>query len=557
MKREQERLRNEHFDIVIIGSGVHGAVLALDAVKAGYTVALLEKDDFGHSTSANSLKIIHGGIRYLQHGDIKRMRESILSRRSMMSFAPHIVKPLACMMPTYGHGIKGREMMRLAFGIYDAVAFDRNRGLDEQNKLPMGRSIAVDECKWVVPGIKEDGLTGGAVWYDAIAHNTERLILEYVKETARYGGCVANYTEATALDSDEDKVSAVIARDLVTGKEFAVNCSVVVNAAGPWINTLSDGRSDLASQKWATAINIVVKKKLFKKYAVGLEGYTDFIDKDAIIKRGKRLFFFVPWKDEYTMIGTTYKPYFGDVNSFALDRDIVEEVLVEINGVYPEGNLTLDDVTFFHGGLLPMNEADESQPDSVQMDKSSRVINHGDDGGTKGLLSIKGVKFTTAPDIAKRVLKVVTKGNFLPVKEQGKYQSNGSGVRPDFGPLISRLGDDYVGISSHLKKTYGSDWREVFTYLVKKDMVENLWLNEDSSLLIAEILYFIHEEMAVTLSDIVFRRSGIGSAECPSLEILTHLSEIMGEELGWDGEEKNRQVEAALQVFAPVQQLQE
>ncbi len=460
-------------------------------------------------------------------------------------------------MPTYGHGIKGREMMRLAFGLYDMVAFDRNRGLKSQNRLPNGTAISVEECKWVVPGIKEEGLTGGAVWYDAIAQNTERLILEYVKETSRYGGCVANYTEAIALESGEETISAVKVRDLATGEEFGVDCSVVVNAAGPWINSLSDGRSELATQNRATAINIVVKKKLFKKYAVGLEGYTDFVDKDAIIKRGKRLFFFVPWKDDYTMIGTTYKPYLGDTDSFALDQKTIEEVLGEINGIYPEGNLTLDDVTFFHGGLLPMNEADESQPDSVQMDKSSRVIDHGENGGTRGLLTIKGVKYTTAPDIAQRVLKVVAKGKYLPVKEKGGYQLNASERRPDFGPLISRLGDDYAGIRTHLKKTYGPNWGEVFTYLVRNDSVEDLWVSEDSPLLVAEVPYFIHEEMAVTLSDVVFRRSGIGSAECPSLENLVHLSGIMAGELGWDSEEQNRQVEAVQQVFAPVQQLQE
>jgi glycerol-3-phosphate dehydrogenase len=555
MKRELSRLASEHFDIVIVGSGIHGAVLAHDAAKAGYKIALLDKGDFGHSTSANSLKIIHGGIRYLQHGDLKRMRESILSRRSMMRFAPHIVKPLACLMPTYGHGIKGREMMRLALGIYDLVAFDRNRGLERNDSLPCGTSLSVDKCKQVVPGIKEQGLTGGAVWHDAMAHDTERLNLLYVKEASKYGGCVANYTEALSLLTIDDGVAAVVARDLASGREFRLNCSVVVNAAGPWLSTLSAGDAKLGNQQWATAINIIVKKKLFKKYAVGLEGVTDFTDKDAIIKRGKRLFFFVPWKKEYTMIGTTYKPYSGEMNSFSVDPKTVLEVLGEINGIYPDGNLGIDDVSFVHAGLLPMNEADKGQADSVQLDKSSKVIDHGKVGGVERLVSIKGVKYTTAPDIAARVLRLIAKRKLLPaIKKAGTYQIKGTGCKSDFGPLISLLGDQYPALHAHLRDRYGSEWREVFSYLVSQGVVENLWVNGGSTLLVAELFYFIKEEMATSLSDVVFRRSGIGSAECPSRQMLSAISEIMGRQLGWDSEEKKSQIEEVLKVFAPLEQ---
>ncbi len=466
MKRDLDKLDSVHFDIVIIGSGIHGAVLALEAVRNGYSVALLEKGDFGHSTSANSLKIIHGGIRYLQHGDFKRMRQSILSRRSMMRFAPHIVKPLACLMPTYGHGIKGREMMRLAFTIYDIIAFDRNRGLEKENCLPKGTSISDSECKGVVPGIKEEGLTGGAVWYDAIAENTERLILEYVKEAVKYGACVANYAEAVALESEDSGVSAVLARDPATGREFRINCSTVVNGTGPWLDDLADAGLDLSEQKWATAVNIIVKKQLFRKYAVGLEGYTEYTDKDAIIKRGKRLFFFVPWQEKYTMIGTTYKPYSGLPGSFSLTVADIEEVLDEMNGVYPDGRLTMEDVTFFHGGLLPMTEVDESRADSVQIDKSSRVIDHGREGGIEGLFSIKGVKYTTAPDIAERVIRMIKERKLLPPKEPGVYVQRRGRGREDFSSVIRLLGEEYDRIRSHLQSVYGVNWREVFTYLV-------------------------------------------------------------------------------------------
>ena len=554
MKKNINKLAENKYDLVIVGGGIHGAVLTLVAARAGYRVALLEKGDFGHSTSANSLKIIHGGIRYLQHVDFKRMRESIASRRSMMAFAPHLVKPLACLMPTYGHGIKGREMMRLAFAIYDLVAFDRNQGVPAENRLPMGTGISADEVKWVVPGISTKNLTGGAVWYDAIAGNTERLVLEYVLEAVKYGAEVANYAEVTGVEKDGGRVSGVRVHDLPTGQVIRVSGRTVVNAAGPWLERLAGGQSMLTGQRWATAINIVVKKRLFRKYAVGLEGYTDFTDKDAIIKRGKRLFFFVPWQENYTMIGTTYQPHRGSVDDFSLHPETVKTLLDDINKIYPAAQLVLEDVTFFHSGLLPMTEADESQVDSVQLDKSSQIIDHGPVDGLNGLFSIKGVKYTTAPDIAEKMLRLLQKDDSFGPPVPGSYVSS-SPYRLDYGPVMKKMGGEYQKIRTYLQNKYGSRWRDVFGVLVRNDEGregESFWLIEDPPLLAAELLYFIKKEMASTLADVVFRRSQLGTAECPSRSLLARIAESMGRELGWGFEEQEKQIESILQVFAPL-----
>jgi glycerol-3-phosphate dehydrogenase len=557
MKKDLSTLKDNQFDLVIVGAGIHGSILALEAVRAGYSVALLEKGDFGHSTSANSLKIIHGGIRYLQHADFKRMRESIVSRRSMMTFAPHLVKPLACLMPTYGHGIKGREMMRLAFSIYDLVAFDRNKGLmNADSRLPCGTGISRDEVQQLVPGIKEKGLTGGAVWYDAMADNTERLVLEYVKEAVKYGAVAANYARVTEVETAEKQVSAVIVSDVKTGEAIRVRCRSVVNAAGPWLENLAGGQSEVSGQRWATAVNIVVKKRLFRDIAVGLEGFTDYIDKDAIIKRGKRLFFFVPWQDKYTMIGTAYKPYHGVVDDFSLPRDEVQQLLNDINKIYPAAELTMEDVSFFHGGLLPMNEADENNSfDSVQLDKSSRIIDHGPEGGMGGFFSIKGVKYTTAPDIARRIIRILQNSTQLGKSEPGCYKISPPD-RPDYGLLWERLGKHYEEIRAHLRSRYSSGgWREVLPFLAPSGEVElstSLWVSEDPPLLVAELLFFIHEEMASTLADVVFRRSNLGTAECPEMRTLSRLAQIMGHELGWTAEEREQQIGSIIEVFAPL-----
>ncbi len=539
--------------MVIVGSGIHGATIALEAVRAGYSVALCERGDFGHATSANSLKIIHGGIRYLQHGDLKRMRESIVSRRSMMRFAPHLVKPLPCLMPTYGHGIRGREMMRLAFVVYDAIACDRNKGLERGNHLPACSAVSIDECRAIVPGIREKGLSGGAVWYDAMSDNSERLVLEYVKEAARYGAAIGNYSEVVRIETTDSKVSAVVVRDCGDGSRMRLGCRAVVNAAGPWLHKLSAGGDASAARLWTTAVNIIVEKNLFKNYAVGLEGYTDFIDEDALIKRGKRLFFFVPWQKKFTMIGTTYKPFHGAVESFSMKREEIAEILDDINIIYPPAKLAMKDVTFFHGGLLPMKESHGKQTDSVQLDKSSKIIDHGLENGVKGLYSINGVKYTTAPDIADKVIKELRKKHVLGSKSSGSYRFV-SPRRADFTAVINRLGNDlYSEIRDLLRARYGGAWREVFAYLVADDDLGRsgtLWVSEEPPLLLAEIYYFIGEEMAVNLADVVFRRSGLASAKCPQKEVLSRIADVMGDALGWRKEERVRQVADVVEVFS-------
>ncbi|BHH85648.1 glycerol-3-phosphate dehydrogenase [Desulforhopalus sp. 52FAK] len=548
-------MQDKAFDVAVVGAGIHGATIALEAVKAGFSVVILEKADFGHSTSANSLKIVHGGIRYLQHGDLKRMRESITSRRSMMQFAPHLVKPLACLMPTYGHGIKGRETMRLAFGMYDLVAWDRNAGLAKENKLPSGHSIDTTEVRWAVPGVNETGLTGGAVWYDAIADDTERLILEYIKEAVRYGAVALNYTEVVEVKSENGQVSGLVARDkLGESAPVSITCKRVINAAGPWLAEQARGNAELGRQQWASAVNIVVKKRLFKKYAVGLEGYTDFKDKDAIIQRGKRLFFFVPWQEKYTMVGTTYKPFTGNADDLSLGREELQDFVDDINKVYPAGNLSLSDITYYHAGLLPMDGADSSEKDSVQVNKSSEIIDHGGNDSVEGLFSIKGVKYTTAPAIALDMVKILCKQDDKDARERGVYVSDPP-LNLDYAPAIQRLGDEYHNITDHLKNKYGRDWRAVFKYIVgHSDNAENRadWLSLDPPMLHAELLYFISDEMAVTLLDVIIRRSNVGAAELPDSRVLSDITDAMAAHLNWTDDEKSRQLSRVEQFYSPV-----
>lgn len=231
MQRNAIALTQNVYDLLIIGGGIYGACIARDASLRGLSVALVEKADFGCATSANSLKTIHGGLRYLQHGDLKRMRESIGDRKILMQIAPHLVHPLKVVLPTYGHGMRGKEAMALALAVNDLVSCDRNFLADPQKHIPPGRVISKNQCLQLLEGIDSQGLTGGAIFYDAQVYNSERLILSFLRSAVQAGADVANYVEVVGFLQMGDRITGVTAKDVLTGDSFQIQAKTVVNAS--------------------------------------------------------------------------------------------------------------------------------------------------------------------------------------------------------------------------------------------------------------------------------------------------------------------------------------
>ena len=196
MLRKLLNLANETYDVLVLGAGIYGISVARDAALRGLRVALIDKGDFGHATSSNHHKIIHGGLRYLQHGDLKRMRESIRERGVLLRIAPHLVRPLPFLLPIYKNSLPGKLLMSMALKLNDLISLDRNVHLDRKQKIPRGRIISSSECLQIWPDIDQRGLTGGAVYFDVQVDNPERLNLALVLSAVRAGAEVANYVEA-------------------------------------------------------------------------------------------------------------------------------------------------------------------------------------------------------------------------------------------------------------------------------------------------------------------------------------------------------------------------
>jgi len=230
MKREIEKLKNEEFDLLVIGGGIHGATIVYDAAKSGLKVCLIEKDDFGSQTSANSLKVLHGGLRYLQHGNIKRMRESIYSRKVFQKIAPNLVKSVPFMIPTSGYAVKSKLALNIALRLNDIISFDRNKGIDKECYIPSGKTISRNEAYKIYPKVNGQKISGGAVWYESVALNTERMLFEFLHEAYDNGAVLANYVKAIKFNSEEDKIKSVSVVDDRTKEEFEIKAKSFLNS---------------------------------------------------------------------------------------------------------------------------------------------------------------------------------------------------------------------------------------------------------------------------------------------------------------------------------------
>ncbi len=538
MKRNIDTLKNQLFDVLIIGGGIHGAATARECACRGLSTALIEKSDFGSATSANSLKIIHGGLRYLQHLNIKRMRESIISRRMMSELSPHNVRELKCLIPNSGYGLRSNLVMRIGLLLNDCIAFDRNKGIDKECWISGGEILPLSRCKELFPAIDWNKMTGGSVWHDAISLNSDRLTLAFVKEAVKNGATAVNYCAMREILVENGSANGCHAVDTLSNEQVIIKARTVVISGGAWNDALLKTARISAEKQchMAKAINIIVRKSLFQKYAIGLTGEIDYQDQDAVLKKKGRFFFFVPWRG-YTMIGTTYKRFDGSPDQVKPNRQDIEEVLTEVNAIYPAACLTIEDVTNAHAGLLPMSSHHGDTNGDVQLEKETMVMEYGDGmKAPKGLLSVKSVKFTTAPVVAIETCARVTR--FLQKTEKPACSTAASPViseKPTMPPQFA-----------YLKDRYGNESAQVLPYVMKNMEKASI----DPPLCLGEIDYFLKEEMAQKTADVVFRRSELATAECPSDTVLRKISAYLGQRFGWSNERIDSEIQEVKEHFS-------
>jgi glycerol-3-phosphate dehydrogenase len=556
MHRDPPKLADRIYDLVIIGGGINGACLAWDAALRGLSVALVEQGDFGHATSANSLKTIHGGLRYLQDGNLRLVRMMIQERMIFTRIAPHLVHPLPCLMPTYPRLMRSKAVMGVALTLNDLVGFDRNRGADPQKHLPRGRILSRDECLQILPGIADPGVTGAALWYDCQVHNTERLTLAFVQSAVALGAQVANYVKATGFLRKGNQVTGIHAQDLLSGEALAIRARLTINAAGPWSNQLMgqlDPRSARPLVRPSSAMNIVTRQ-IIAGYAAGIPSYYEVKRADGSVTRGSRLLFVAPWRN-YSIIGTDHTPYAGSPDEYTVTEEEVERFLQEVNCAYPGAQLKREDVYLVHRGILPVEEQAgvQDDPHNVKLVREGRVHDHLHEK-IEGLISVVGVKYTMARKLAQQAIDLACRK----LDQQGAACK--TTVAPVWGGQIGTF-TEYVANAIQDRPTglapetvrrlicnYGSAY-PALAGLIRRVPELGEPLSGQSAVTAAEVLYAVREEMAQTLADVVFRRTELGSAGHPGDEALQASAAIMAAEMQWDQARIQQEIEDVNTAF--------
>ena len=407
VKRDPQALTKKEFDLVVIGGGIFGICVAWDAVLRGLSVALLERGDFGQAATANCFKMVHGGIRYLQHADVRRVREASRERNVLLRIAPHLVHPLPFVLPTYGHGLKGKETLNVALKTYDLLTWDRNQGIvDSGQRIPAGSMLSRKECLDLFPALQSPDLTGAVLFYEAQMYSPARLALSYLRSAIDAGADGANYVEAIEFLRAGNRIAGVRARDALTGSELEVRGKITVNAAGPWAGPLLRAGLGLQLHPQPTFSRdafFLVRGRLSGDYALGLPSKSK--DRDAILSRGSRHLFLVPWRN-YTLLGVWHEVHRGSPDRVRLTAEEIQRFIDEINGLYPPARLDLGDVTACNSGLILFGD-DGQKADEHSYAKRSQLIDHAKAHAIESLVTVIGVRYTTSRGVAEHVVDMI------------------------------------------------------------------------------------------------------------------------------------------------------
>jgi len=553
MQRNLKALSDGRFDLLIIGGGINGVAAAWDASLRGLQTALIDKSDFGSETSAASLKIVHGGLRYLQHLDFVRMRESIRERSTMLRIAPHLVEPLPFLVATSGHFMKGPEAMAAAVIMNEIISCDRNRYItDPARRLPAGRVfLSPRRCRELVPGLEQHGLNGGVIFYDAQMYSAERLTLAFALSAAEQGALLANYVEATGLIREGSRVVGARVRDRLQGDEFEIRADVVANMTGPWsdivVSLLSDDDPDRTVLR-SKGIQMV-GPPLTRGVAVAVPGRQK--DPEAVLSRGARHYFITPWRG-VSLIGTTDTVYRGDPDDFRITEKDIEDFIGDINASCGGFGLRREDITFAFGGLRPITETNLEKGSTAA--RKYEITDHRRDLKIAGLISVVGVKYTTCRFLAERVVDLVFDqlGRRSPAVATSRTRLVGGEIDDweKFVAQVTAAAPQGVGAESarHVAHMYGSQFGRIFE-LAGGDAEAARLVPGSREVLMAEILHAVREETAVHLDDVVMRRTDLGSQGYPGREALETCADLMARELGWDVARREAEIERTERIF--------
>ncbi len=529
-------LADERFDVAVVGGGITGAGVALDAASRGYSVALVERADFASGTSSRSSKLVHGGLRYLQNFDLGLVREALLERALMVRLAPHLVKPLPFLVPFF----EGRSNRPLGVGLnlYDVMASERlrrrgGRGREERSDDDWSpdrhRTVSGDEAVELLPALRERVPSSAYLFYDCQTDDA-RLVLTVLGEAERFGTVLANRLEVTGLIEEQGRAAGVRCADRVGGAEIDVRADNVVNATGVWADRIRPEEiyeaEDVPRIRPSRGTHVTLARDRLP------------VDAGAIVPAGGgRTIFVLPWLGR-TLIGTTDRDYEGELGHIEPDLEDVRYLLGAVNRLF-ETELDEGDVAGAYAGVRPLIATGDPKK-SVDISRKAELYETG-----SGLVTITGGKLTTWRRMAKMAVDRI-------VEREGRDAQCQTDVIPLGQPVDEQDLDEVDGVDPEsralLAARYGYAARDVLAVCADQPALARRITPELPDVL-AEAAFAARREQAQTIGDVVLRRTRLGLLDAAGVAAgdgdapgAVAVAEALGGELGWDDERRREEL---------------
>jgi len=521
-------LEDAVYDVVVIGGGMAGAGVARDLALRGVSTALIEQGDFASATTSQSSKLIHGGLRYLELFDFSLVRESLRERETLRGLAPHLVRPLPFLVPIYRDSSRSLIKVRIGLKLYDWLAPGRDR--ERYRVLPAVDALSLE------PTLRARDLRGAGYYFDDLLVYPERLCLENILSACRLGARAFNYAQVAEIVRDaKGRITGVRARDLLTGRVATLGARIVVNATGPWVDQLRD------------LARVSERGPRILRRTKGIHCLLPKLTERAIYHStgDDRMIFVVPWR-EFSLIGATDSEFDGDPDRLHATGEEVNYLLDEVYKVLPDARVSPKEVVYTYAGVRPLSFEKGKRASDVS--RAHRVV--AEERGR--FLSITGTKLTCFRSLAAQLGDQVmrTLGRSGPGRSDRVALD---GTDDDVSRVEARAWLDVSGETAAtglspetletLVTTYGRGWSRVID-LAGKVAGGTEPLCPSNPDVVAELHRAVQDEMAVSLQDVLLRRTGIGTSRCQGQDCAQSIGRRMAQLLGWTPRRLDAELEA-------------
>ncbi len=518
------RFRNsQSFDLIIVGAGINGAGIARDAALRGLNVLLVDKSGIGSGTTSYATRLIHGGLRYLEHFEIPLVRESLRERETLLRIAPHLVHPLPFLLPIYRGARRGPRLIRLGMITYDLLSFNKS--------LPTHYMLGRDEALRLEPGLDPDGLEGAALYSDAQVEFPERLTLENALAAQENGATVLTYAQVEQFLFKGNRVEGVQLTDLLTSERYKLQAPVTINASGPWLDEVMGTGGSRRMVGGTKGSHIIVQP------FPGAPNEALYVE----ARSNGRPYFIVPWNDMY-LIGTTDIRYTESLDRIVPEEEEIQYLIRETNAVIPGAGLTPESVLYAYAGVRPL----PFEAGGAESGITRRHIIRDHAPEVEGLISIIGGKLTTYRNLAQQAVDLMyRKMGYTPprcvtacVPLPGARTADYHAFERDF--------HDTSGLPAasarQMLRIYGTRSRQVLDMAL--DHPDLLAPFDERGAPGAEVPFSFEREFAVTLTDALMRCTMVGWNADVAVGPDRTAAELAERYVGWTPDEAERQVMA-------------